>query len=334
MIFDILVGLQHGDEGKGKVVHHLFKSNKYTHCVRFNGGPNAGHTIYHNGNKLVLHQIPVGIIWGTDCVIGPGCVVNVKKLEEEILYLQENGISNIQKKLFIAHNAHVILDGYIDDDKKTDTIGSTGEGIKPAYVNKYEKIGTRIENIPGLKDKFNVVNTSTLLNKSENYILFEGAQGYMLDIDWGDYPYVTSSHCLSYGALSCGVPMQNIDKIYGICKIYDTYVGNKKFQNPEDDALQELGKAGNEFGATTGRRRQCSWLDLPKLKQAVITNGVTNLIINKCDIIRIVDKYRLHDGKSLRILRDYEDMCLVIRDSLKECHFLREVIFSSSPNEV
>tara|TARA_R110002073_G_scaffold4953_10_gene31445 strand:+ start:5540 stop:6544 length:1005 start_codon:yes stop_codon:yes gene_type:complete len=334
MIFDILVGLQHGDEGKGKVVHHLFKSNKYTHCVRFNGGPNAGHTIYHKGNKLVLHQIPVGIIWGVDCVIGPGCVVNLKKLDEEILYLQENGISNINKNLFIAHNAHVILDEYIDEDNKTDTIGSTGEGIKPAYANKYKKIGTRIEDIHELKDKFNVINTSTFLNKPDNYILFEGAQGYMLDIDWGDYPYVTSSHCLSYGALSCGVPMQHIDKIYGICKIYDTYVGNKKFQDPNDTFLQELAKEGNEFGATTGRPRQCGWLDLPKLKQAIVSNGITNLIINKCDIIKIVNTFRLYDGKGLRSFVNYEDMCTFIRDSLRECDFLKEVVFSASPNKI
>ena len=334
MIFDILVGLQHGDEGKGKVVHHLFRSNKYTHCVRFNGGPNAGHTIYHKGTKLVLHQVPVGIIWGTDCIIGPGCVVNLKKLEEEMIYLERNGIAGIDRKLFISHNAHVILDGYIDEDKRTDTIGSTGEGIKPTYTNKYGKTGTRIESVPRIKDKFNIVDASTVLNQPDNYILFEGAQGYMLDIDWGDYPYVTSSHCLSYGALSCGVPMQNVAKIYGICKIYDTYVGNKRFQDPSDDALQSLAREGNEFGATTGRRRQCNWLDVPKLKQAVVSNGVTDLVINKCDIIKIVKKFRLHDGKSLHDFESYDDMCSFIRDFMKDCVLLENIVFSASPDKV
>ena len=294
---DIVIGLQYGDEGKGKVINSLIKKNKYTHCVRFNGGPNAGHTIYVNNKKLTTHQIPTGIVKEMTCLIGTNCVIDIKKLEEEIEYLEKNGIRNITDNLKIARNAHIILDKHINEDKSSDTIGSTGCGIRPTYRDKYDRCGLRADSFEGSICGCEIVDPYKLLNTSEtngnNKILFEGAQGFMLDIDWGNYPYVTSSSCLSSGITTCGVSFRNVENIYGVAKIYNTYVGKKDFQ-PKDNIFSELQNIGNEVGATTGRSRQCDWLNLDDLKKALIINGVNILIINKCDIIKQLAVYKLY----------------------------------------
>lgn len=289
---DILIGLQYGDEGKGKATKYLIENGSYTHCVRFNGGPNAGHTIFHQGKKIVTHQIPTGIFHGLISIIGPGCVVDLRKLQLEIYAIKELGI-DVDKLLKLSYNCHIISKDHIEEDINKDKIGSTRCGITPVYVDKYRKSGLRACDISDIC--VDVIDPSVELNKPGVKVFFEGAQGFMLDIDWGNYPYVTSSSCLSYNACSSGVSLKSIDKIYGVAKIYRTYVGNFDFQ-PDDENLDKIAVLGSELGATTGRRRQCNWLDLPQLQKSVMINGVTDLIINKCDIISKLGVFKLYNG--------------------------------------
>ena len=297
MIADIVIGLSYGDEGKGKVTHHLLKSGEYSHCLRFNGGCNAGHTIYHNGKKFVTHHIPAGVFFGVKSIIGSGCVVNLEQFYSEIRELNDNGVET-DGLIYIARNAHIITDEHLEEDNKDTAIGTTKRGNGPAYRDKYARLGQRAEACSRLvEDGFVIDLYEELYVRAIDppTILCEGAQGFGLDIDWGDYPYVTSSHCTTAGALLNGIPPQAVRKVYGITKAYDTYVGSKDFHGKGRvfDLIQQV---GNEFGATTGRSRQCNWLDIKMLDKAIKTNGVTDLIINKVDILREVGSWNLRSG--------------------------------------
>jgi len=300
MIADIVVGLSYGDEGKGKVTHHLLKNGDYTHCIRFNGGCNAGHTIYHEGVKFVTHHIPAGVFFGVRSIIGNGCVVNIDQFNREIQMLHQGGV-NTDGLIFIANNAHIITDAHLEEDGKDTTIGTTKRGNGPAYRDKYDRQGTlaseALVGTPYLIDMYRELHETD----EDVVILCEGAQGFGLDIDWGDYPYVTSSHCTTAGALLNGIPPQAVRKVYGITKAYDTYVGAKDFHGEGRvfDLLQSLGK---EFGATTGRARQCNWLNVRDLKKAVDINGVTDVIINKVDILREVGEWNLRSSDNNAIM--------------------------------
>jgi len=300
MLADIVVGLSFGDEGKGKVTHHLLKNGDYTHCIRFNGGCNAGHTIYHEGVKFVTHHIPAGVFFGVRSIIGNGCVVNIDQFNREIQMLHEGGV-NTDGLIFIANNAHIITDAHLEEDGKDTTIGTTKRGNGPAYRDKYDRQGTlaseALVGTPYLIDMYRELHETD----EDVVILCEGAQGFGLDIDWGDYPYVTSSHCTTAGALLNGIPPQAVRKVYGITKAYDTYVGAKNFHGEGRvfDLLQSLGK---EFGATTGRPRQCNWLNVRDLKKAVDINGVTDVIINKVDILREVGEWNLRSSNNDAIM--------------------------------
>jgi adenylosuccinate synthase len=300
MLADIVVGLSFGDEGKGKVTHHLLKNGDYTHCIRFNGGCNAGHTIYHEGVKFVTHHIPAGVFFGVRSIIGNGCVVNIDQFNREIQMLHEGGV-NTDGLIFIANNAHIITDAHLEEDGKDTTIGTTKRGNGPAYRDKYDRQGTlaseALVGTPYLIDMYRELHETD----EDVVILCEGAQGFGLDIDWGDYPYVTSSHCTTAGALLNGIPPQAVRRVYGITKAYDTYVGAKNFHGEGRvfDLLQSLGK---EFGATTGRPRQCNWLNVRDLKKAVDINGVTDVIINKVDILREVGEWNLRSSDNNAIM--------------------------------
>ncbi len=310
MLFDVVVGLQHGDEGKGKVVKQLVKN--YTHCLRFNGGPNAGHTVYlENKRKIHLRQIPVGIFEDVICILGPGCLVNTKVLETEINMLKKLKGDNIISKIKICKNVHIISNDAIEMDKNNNVVGSTGNGIAQTYSYKCLRENKRIcdtytNDIFGCE----IIDLYTFFNSFDcNYsVLCEGAQGFELDLDLGDYPFVTSSNCTT-GQLICnGVPYNKINIVYGISKIYDTYVGSKTFQPEDDIKLNELQILGNEFGTVTERKRQCNWLNLTKLKKATICNGVKHLIINKCDIIEKLDYFCLYIGDEKINFSTFEDM--------------------------
>lgn len=300
MITDIVVGLQHGDEGKGKVTAHLLSKGTYTHCVRYNGGCNAGHTIYHKGEKLVTHHIPAGVLYGITSVIGNGCVLDPDKLFREIQKLESHGI-NVREHLKIASNAHVITKAHKVEDSRDTTIGTTRTGNGPAYRDKYARKGLRASEIPQLAE-FIVDIVEELSGDTE--ILMEGAQGFWLDPDWGDYPYVTSSHTGTAAAIQNGVSPRSIRNVWGVIKAYETYVGKRDFQ-PDEPIFNKIQEAGREYGATTGRVRQCNWINLDQIKTAILLNGANRIIVNKMDVLRQLDawgttKGRIHGERHFR----------------------------------
>mgnify|MGYP003132148127 CR=1 FL=1 len=305
MLADVVIGLQHGDEAKGKVTHHLCKNGDYTHVLRFNGGCNAGHTIYHEGRKFVTHHIPAGVFYGIKSVIGSGCVVNKEQFFKEIAELEEGGVDT-KGLLFIAKNTHVITDAHLEEDGKDTKIGTTKRGNGPAYRDKYNRSGTLAKDDPEL-DEY-VLDLYEEFHENEKVkVLCEGAQGVELDIDWGDYPYVTSSHCTTAGALLNAIPPSWISDVWGVGKVYETYVGAKNFE-PLQPHFSKLRELGEEYGATTGRPRQCNWLDLTRIARAVKINGVNKVVLNKVDVLRSLGVYRLiKDGAHVGF-HSFDDM--------------------------
>lgn len=329
---DVILGVQHGDEGKGKVTHHLLREGDYTHCLRYNGGCNAGHTIYHNGQKFVTHHIPAGVFFGVKSIIGPGCIVDIDKFFEEIQMLRDGGI-DVDSKIFIAKNAHVIQRKHTDADANEVRLGTTRTGNGPCYSDKYARVGSRAESfarlVPYLVDmyeEFYIANGTAT-------VLCEGAQGFALDVDWGDYPYVTSSHCTTAGAMLNGFPPKSIRNVYGVAKVYETYVGSKKFQ-PAGEVFEKIQEVGKEFGATTGRKRQCSWMNLSALDRALKINGVDHLIINKMDVLEEVDEWTLEIGypenSSMLSFCDKDQFC----DYITRYFDNVDITFSSSPERI
>jgi adenylosuccinate synthase len=330
---DVIVDLQAGDTGKGKVAHALAKTpNEYTHIIRYNGGGNAGHTVYHNGKKFVTHFIPVGVFYGIKSIIGPGCVVNVSKLFEEIQTLKEGGV-NVYGYLFLDKRVHLISADHVEEDSKDTEIGTTRTGNGPAYRDKYFRKGTRAGDWDTLSPMVLDIY-SELHGVDESKILFEGAQGFELDIDWGDYPYVTSSHCTVGSAVLNGVPPQNIRKIYGIAKAYRTYVGAKSFEG-DDPIFQKIREVGEEFGATTGRARQVKWLNLNDLVVAININGVTDLIMNKMDILESIGALTLQVDDETYTFKTADAFKLNIQNYLQtNCPTLSEITFSVTPYDI
>jgi len=317
VLADVVVDLQYGDSGKGKVSHHLCRVNDYTHVIRYNGGCNAGHTIYHEGKKFVTHHIPCGVFFGVRSVIGPGCVINAKQFMSEIEELKESGF-DVENLVKIASNAHVITDFHVAQDKKDSEIGTTKKGNGPAYRDKYDRKGVRAIEFPEFTPY--IIDMYTELHENEEFkevkVLFEGAQGFGLDIDWGDYPYVTSSHCTVGGAILNGVPPKCIRDVWGVAKVYETYVGAKQFEGP-DPVFEKIRDIGEEFGATTGRPRQVNWMDIDALKMAIDINGVNKLVFNKKDVLEKVNRWCIYSGFNAFEFDKAEDMEKWITESLE-----------------
>ncbi len=356
---DVLLGLQWGDEGKGKIVDVLAPA--YNVVARFQGGPNAGHTLEFDGIKHVLHQIPSGIFReGTKNVIGNGVVLDPVIFKKEIDSLQKFNL-NLRANLFISKRAtliipsHRLLDQAFESAKGENKIGSTLKGIGPSYQDKIGRQGLRVGDILSdmFKDKFNhladihlnilkdypinfnweelraqffdaiqflkqfnLVDSEYLINSELNAgstILAEGAQGSLLDIDFGSYPFVTSSNTITAGACTgLGVAPKNIGEVYGIFKAYSTRVGSGPFPTELlNEEGEQIRKQGNEFGSTTGRPRRCGWIDIPALKYSIMINGVTRLLMMKADVlsifptIKVCTKYQLKDG-SITDMLPYE----------------------------
>lgn len=351
MKLDVLLGLQWGDEGKGKIVDYL--APKYNMVARFQGGPNAGHTLEFDGFKHVLHQIPSGIFReNIENVIGNGVVLDPVVLKREILALDKFQL-DLTKNFFVSKKAalilptHKLLDAAYENAKGDLKIGSTLKGIGPTYQDKIGRMGLRVGDI--LSDKFkdryhsikeqhlsilayykhdtslldemevefyaaldflkqfNLVDSEYQVNealKSGKTVLAEGAQGSLLDIDFGSYPFVTSSNTMAAGACTgLGVAPANIGEVFGIFKAYCTRVGSGPFPTELSDEVGEMmRKEGREFGATTGRPRRCGWIDLPALKYVITINGVTQLFMMKADVLNIFKEikacvaYKLSDG--------------------------------------
>ena len=330
---DVIVDLQYGDCGKGKVAHHLARTRNYTHVLRYNGGCNAGHTIYHNGKKFITHHVPCGVFFGIKSIIGSGCVVNPQQLLKEIRELEEGGVDT-KGLIFVAKNAHVITQDHLDEENAEKKIGTTKRGNGPAYRDKYARTGIRAKDCAELEPF--LIDLLPELNQPENYVLCEGAQGFGLDIDWGDYPFVTSSHCTTAGALLNGIPPKSLNEVWGVMKCYETYVGAKKFElnNPVFSKIRTIGK---EYGATTGRPRQVSWTDMNLVSNAILVNGVTHVVINKMDVLDEVGTWNVFDQDGqVNVLNDQEGFQNYFLNFLKE-EFPTEGInthFSSSPEMI
>jgi len=330
---DVIVDLQAGDTGKGKVASYLVDKNpEYTHVIRYNGGGNAGHTFYYDNKKIITHYIPCGVIHNKKSIIGPGCVVNPTKLLEEIKNLETLGF-NVSENLFIDKRVHIVKDEYVLEDKDDSKIGTTKTGNGPTYRNKYNRTGTRCENSQELREF--VIDIYDELHGSDDVkILFEGAQGFELDIDWGDYPYVTSSHCTVGGAIMNGVPPQKIRKIYGVAKVYRTYVGNKKFE-PNDSIFDEMRNKFGEFGATTGRPRQLNWLNVDDLIRSTNINGVTDLVLNKLDTLKSINTYKfIYQNNVVNCESDIEFIEKIEGQIKLFCPSVQSIKFSESPYEI
>ena len=352
MKVDVLLGLQWGDEGKGKLVD--FITPNYDIIARFQGGANAGHTLIFDGKKYVLHLIPSGI-FRDNCIniIGSGVVIDPIALVEEIKLLEDIGV-DVRSKLKISKRAHLILpthrmlDKVSEIEKGENKIGSTLKGIGPTYMDKTGRNGIRIGDInTNLKDKyenlvekhynlikgrinpnqigisdyiqervkweesieflksFDLIDSEYFINKAlkeRKTVLAEGAQGSLLDVDYGTYPFVTSSNTTISGVISgLGVSPHSIGSVTGIFKAYTTRVGSGPFPTELDNEVGEkMRQIGGEFGATTGRSRRCGWLDLPALKYSCMINGVTELNIMKLDVLSHFEVIKVCVGYNYR----------------------------------
>ena len=304
MIVDVVVGLQHGDEAKGKITHQLCSNYDYDYVLRFNGGGNAGHTIYHNGQKFITHYIPAGVFHNVTSIIGNGCVVNPQHFLQEMQELNDAGINTSLVR--IAANCHIITDEHLEEDGRDTKIGTTKRGTGPAYRDKYNRTGLRAKDVPELKP-YVVDLYKVFYSHPSVKILCEGAQGFELDIDWGDYPYVTSSHTTTASALLNCIPPQAIRHVWGVAKVYDTYVGTKSFE-PDGNIFKRMREYGEEYGATTGRARQCNWLNLDNMIKSLAVNGVTHLVFNKTDVLEKLDDYRLIFNNRVERFSSLENM--------------------------
>lgn len=370
MKFDVLLGLQWGDEGKGKIVDVL--TSNYDVIARFQGGPNAGHTLEIEDIQHILHSIPSGVFWEDKInLVGNGVVIDPVIFSEEVNALKKKGI-DLQKSLKLSKKAHLILpthrllDAASEAAKGKTKIGSTLKGIGPTYMDKTGRNGMRIGDV--LKDNFRekyeflkekhkgilsqydfeydlqeyekswfegievlreyqLVDSEYLINEyldDGRKVLAEGAQGTLLDIDFGFYPFVTSSNTICAGAcIGLGVAPHKIGEVMGIFKSYCTRVGSGSFPTELNDQTGEkLREAGQEFGATTGRPRRCGWLDLVALKYAVMLNGVTQLIITKTDVlsefetIKVCTGYQTNYGLTTKLPYDTEGKMEPVFDEL------------------
>lgn len=357
---DVILGLQWGDEGKGKVVDVL--TPHYQVVARFQGGPNAGHTLEFNGEKYVLRSIPSGIFQGDKVnVIGNGVVLDPILFKEEAEVLARSG-HDLTERLYISKKAHLILpthrvlDAAFEAAKGSSKIGTTGKGIGPTYTDKISRNGVRVgdifldfkkiyevakarhenileslgynydidelerqwfEGIEYLK-KFRIIDSEHEINRflaEDKAILAEGAQGTLLDVDFGSYPFVTSSNTICAGACTgLGIGPNRIGEVYGIFKAYCTRVGSGPFPTELfDETGEALCRLGHEFGAVTGRKRRCGWLDMVALKYAIMVDGVTKLIMMKADVmndfdtIKVAEAYEIDGRRVTEFPYDIQD---------------------------
>lgn len=329
---DIVCDLSWGDTGKGKVSSFLSKTEDYDFVCRWAGGNNAGHTVYLNNKKYKTHLIPCGVFHGVKSIIGPDCVLNVKSFLEEVKYLEDNGFDTSLIK--VSPKTNIVTEEHINRDKARlhSKLGTTAKGIAPCYSDKMLRVGLQAKDVQELKDF--IWNERLYGN-----ILCEGAQGFYLDINYGNYPYVTSSSTLPYAACSLGFSPKKVRNIWGLCKLYDTRSGvDTLFPNSllQDKNLLRLGDLGKEYGVTTGRRRTCNWLNLDLLINAINKSGTTHLVINKCDILYKLGLYKLYYQNKLLNFTMIEDMKQFIENKIREnCYDDLEYIrFSSSPEEL
>lgn len=342
---DVVLGLQYGDEGKGKIVDYLAKN--YDVIARFGGGDNAGHTIYKDDQKIVLHLIPSGILNDNILnVIGNGVIINPISFKQEVEMLESLGV-DVKSKLVISDKAHIITpfhkswDAFNESQLGSNKIGSTLKGIGPCYTDKVSRKGVRVKDIfkpdfhllgikwnnqvgipfevPPLKEfyeacnflkQFRIESTEILLNKlldEGKKVLAEGAQATGLDIDFGSYPFVTSSVTTTAGVCQgLGVSPKRIGTVFGVIKAYTTRVGNGPFTTELfDEVGEEICKKGNEYGSTTGRKRRCGWLDLDEIKYNAMICGVDKFVLTKSDVLDNFSEVKIFSNSQYQNLKGW-----------------------------
>ena len=314
-----VIGMEWGDEGKGKIIDFL--AEKADVVARYNGGNNAGHTIEYDDKKIVVHLVPSGIIRkNTLNLIGNGLVIDPKVLLDEIKFLEKNNVRISAENFVVSENAHIILPHHVAEDKSTGSkIGTTARGIGPAYADKAARIGLKfyefVDDVifrqrfgeeefysayskyaealkPYVNDTTSIINSALDKNKK---VIFEGAQGTLLDVDHGTYPFVTSSSTISGGICTgLGIPPKKVYSVLGVCKAYKTRVGNGPFPSEISGPVgQKIQKVGKEFGATTGRERRVGWFDAVIGKYAVMVNGIDSVALTKLDVFTTISKIRI-----------------------------------------
>lgn len=338
---DVVVGLAWGDEAKGKITSHLASKldangdSHYSVVARWAGGNNAGHTVFVNGKSYKTHLVPSGVFHGVKSVVGPACVLHPESFYSELSYLRDNGFDTSLVK--VSPRCHIVRDEYLEFDKANlaKKLGTTSKGIAPSYAAKAAREGILAKD---------VLDSSMIWNeKLYGNVLCEGAQGVWLDLDLGNYPYVTSSTTLPYGACSLGFPAQKISSVWGAAKMYDTRSGeDPMFPDTllDDEELLRIADEGKEYGVTTGRRRKVNWLNLDLLIDSIIVTGTTNLVISKCDILENVGLFKLWRNFELVEFDNIHSMKQYIYDqiiseiSVRSPLILKQIMFSSSPEGI
>tara|TARA_R110002020_G_scaffold50716_7_gene143237 strand:+ start:23625 stop:24647 length:1023 start_codon:yes stop_codon:yes gene_type:complete len=328
---DIVVGLAWGDEAKGKVTSHLASLKKdgapyYDFVARWNGGSNAGHTIYVNDVCFKTHIVPCGILHGIKSIIGPNCVLNPDSFYRELDALGSKGADTSLVR--VSPRCHIVSEQHIEYDRLnlSKKLGTTSKGIAPCYADKAARTGVLARD---------VLDEELLWDENlYGNLLCEGAQGVWLDINRGRYPWVTSSETLPYSACSIGFPTQVINNIYGAAKIYDTRSGEDPMFPSllfDDRHLKQIADVGAEYGVTTGRRRKVNWLNLNYLIESINLTGTTSLLISKCDILEEVGVYRLFYNEELLTFVSLVDMKSFIKTSINnDCPLVEKIGFSYS----
>lgn len=334
MQIDVLVDVQFGDCGKGKISKWLIEQYRYWGVAKYNGGPNAGHAVWVGNTKHTAHMLTSGLYDDkAKVIIGPGCVLNVDKFLAELEHFKA---FNIEERVLIHPNVHIIQPKHIEEDGKDTKIGTTKQGMGPAYADKMLRTGIRAVDIPELQ-KF--LMTQPLydngLMMNQRNILMEGSQGWWLDIDNGFYPYVTSSNIHPAHALSTfGIPAQMLRTVYGVGKVYETYVGNSDdMVHASDEDATLIRDVGHEYGETTGRARKVGYLNMGRLVNAVNQTGVEHLILNKLDVLEELNLFKVFpiDSKHpLSFDHSQEFEQYIKLELLQNCRFLRYVTFSGN----
>jgi len=333
MKVDVLVDVQRGDCGKGKISKSLNDKKNYDIIAKYNGGGNAGHAVWLGESKYTAHYLTSGIYnKDTKIVIGPGCVLNPKDFLAE--YNKFNEQFELEGRVFIHSFTHIITDEHIIEDSKEERIGTTKKGIGPAYSAKYARTGIRANEVEELKEF--ILPSPNINILQPNRILMEGSQGWWLDIDYGSYPYVTSSHMHPGFAFSTyGIPLKKINKVYGVAKIYETYVGKSKdlVTCTEEDATI-IREAGKEYGETTGRPRDIGYLNIIDLVDACNYCGVDTLFINKCDILEEVKIFKVLQNKKVLTFDTLINMTNFVQNYVSIHTKVKKIHFSYSKNGI
>ena len=330
---DIVVGLQYGDEGKGKVTSLLCKNNSYDYVCRWNGGHNAGHTVHIGDKAYKTHLIPSGIFHGIKSHIGAGCILNIEDFLDEIQYLEKNNFDT--SLISIDPLTHIVEKRHKAEDMKYHAIrqGSTSKGVAPCYADKYARKGITARQEKALRPW---LEEMSFLNRD---ILCEGAQGIQLDIDCKRYPYVTSSHCYPWAACSLGFSHKEIRNIYGVAKLYATRSGFDPYFNKErtrefEDVLEKLSQLGKEIGVTTGRERLSNFITSDKIVEDIRRTGTNIIVFNKCDIVEkfiSIHGYFILNNKKYYSLDAIKD--LMTYQITKNTPYKVEIIWSDHPGE-